>query len=83
MRKDEIWAVSLDKIEAFFRQQPDVAEENGMFRCHDCRIVLTALPRKGEGVWQTPQTSVTMEGPERDVGAIYHRFFLRFLTAGG
>ena len=83
MRKDEIWAVSLEKIESFFRQQPDVADAGQELRYEGCRILLTALPLKGEGFWQTPQTQIVMDGPEQDVTAIYRRFFLQFLSAGG
>ena len=83
MRKDEVWAVSPEKIEAFFRQQPDVAETGREFRYAACRIVLTALPPRGEGFWNIPQTRIVLEGPEQDLSTIYRRFFLRFLSAGG
>ena len=83
MRKTQIWAVSSEKMEAFFRQQPDVTEAETMFHFGACRITITALPPRGEGFWTTPQTQICMEGPEQELEQIYHRFFLQFLSAGG
>lgn len=83
MRKDEIWAISLELIESFFQRQPDVTETMHELRYESCRIHLTALPPKGENFWQMPQTRIVIEGPECEVAAIYRRFFLQFLSAGG
>ena len=83
MRKDEIWAVDSNQVLSFFRDQSDVEKTETGFRFAACQIILTALPQKGEGFWRIPQTRIVMEGPDEDVNAIYRRFFLRFLSAGG
>jgi len=83
MRKEEIWAVASEQVEMFFRGQPDVEPTEQGFRFGGCCIALTALPQRGEGFWRTPQTKVTMEGPEADLTTIYRRFFVQFLSAGG
>ena len=83
MRKEGIWAIPFREADAFFRQQPDVAETETGFCFGGCAIGLAELPPRGEGFWRAPQTKVTMDGPEADLTMIYRRFFLRFLSAGG
>ena len=83
MRKDEIWALESKQVLSFFRKQSDVTETKTGFRFAACQITVTALPPKGEGFWRRPQTRVEMEGPDGDVDAVYRRFFLQFLSAGG
>ena len=83
MRRDENWAIEIGRIRAFFRQQADVQEEDGRFIFGGCAITL--IPRSGNAMnkWQFPRTQIIFEGNEDDVEAIHHRFFLRFLSAGG
>ena len=84
MMKDETWGIAIDRARAFFREQEDVLEENrNLFHFGSCRITLTELKPKGMGVWAAKRTKVNMEGDDADVEAIYHRFFIRFLTTGG
>ena len=84
MLKEEIWSISIQRARAFFREQEDVREENrNTFIYGSCCITLTELKPKGMGVWAAKRTKVTMEGDDPDVEAIYHRFFIRFLTTGG
>lgn len=83
MIKDEIWSISLEKAVAFFNGQPDITKTADGFLFRDCRISLQALPPKGSAKWHMPRIRLMIEGPDEDVAAIYHRFFIQFLTAGG
>ena len=84
MLKEETWSVSIQRARAFFREQPDVEEENAnTFLYGSCRISLTELKPKGMGVWAAKRIKVCMEGEDADVETIYHRYFIQFLSTGG
>ena len=84
MIKEETWSVPLQRARAFFREQPDVEEESpNIFRYQTCRITLAELKPKGMGVWAAKRIRVHMEGEDGDVEAIYHRYFIQFLSTGG
>ena len=84
MLKEEIWSVSIQRARAFFREQKDVTEESiNVFVFGSCRVTLTELKPKGMGVWAAKRIQVRMEGGEADVEAIYHRYFIQFLSTGG
>jgi len=83
MRRDENWAIGIDRVRAFFRDQADVREEDGLFIFGSCTIALIPQTAKAMNKWQIPRTQLIFEGDESDVQAIYRRFFLRFLSAGG
>ena len=84
MLKEETWSVSIQRARAFFREQEDVTEEDcNSFCFRTCRIALTELKPKGMGVWAAKRIRVRMEGEEADVEAIYHRYFIQFLSTGG
>ena len=84
MRKEEIWSVSIQRARAFFREQEDVTEEGlNDYTFGTCRISLTELKPKGMGVWAAKRIQVCMEGEDADVEAIYHRYFIQFLSTGG
>ena len=84
MRKEEIWSVSIQRARAFFRDQEDVTEEGlNDYTFGTCRISLTELKPKGMGVWAAKRIQVCMEGEDADVEAIYHRYFIQFLSTGG
>ena len=84
MMKEETWGIAVDRARAFFQEQEDVREENrNSFHFNTCHITLIELKPKGMGVWAAKRTRVQMEGDDRDVEEIYHRFFIRFLTTGG
>ena len=84
MIKEETWSVSIQRARAFFREQPDVAEESiNTFVFNTCRITLTELKPKGMGVWAAKRIQIRMEGDDADVEAIYHRYFIQFLSTGG
>lgn len=80
---DGCWAVAYDRIDAFWRQQPDVTGDGTVHRYGGCRIEVTRLPDRTLGRWSMPQTQVRFTGDDRDTAAIYRRFFLAFLSAGG
>ena len=84
MLKEEIWSISIQRARSFFRDQEDVAEEGiNDFLFRSCRIHLTELKPKGMGVWAAKRIQVRMEGKDGDVEAIYHRYFIQFLSTGG
>ena len=84
MKKEEIWSVSIQRARAFFREQEDVTEEGlNDYTFGTCRIHLTELKPKGMGVWAAKRIQVCMEGEDADVEAIYHRYFIQFLSTGG
>ena len=82
MQLDENWAIDANRIREFFRYQNDVTEAEGLFFYKNCRITLTPLPPQ-TGIFAVPRTEVRITGPEEEVRKIHHRFFLRFLSAGG
>ena len=84
MIKEETWSVSIQRARTFFREQEDVTEEGtNAFSFGSCRIHLTELKPKGMGVWAAKRIKVRMEGETEDVEAIYHRYFIQFLSTGG
>ena len=84
MLKEETWGVAIERARRFFREQPDVLEESpNCFRHGSCAVTLTELKPKGMGVWAAKRIKVRMEGETEDVEAIYHRYFIQFLSTGG
>ncbi len=84
MKKEEIWGIAIQRARSFFREQAGVAEESAnIYHFGTCRIELTELKPKGMGVWAAKRTRVCFEGGEADTEAIYHRFFIQFLSTGG
>jgi len=83
MRREENWAIDTDRIRAFFRAQADVREDGGRFIFGGCIITLIPLSGNAMGKWVLPRTQIVFEGNDMDVKSIHHRFFLRFLSAGG
>ena len=84
MVKEEIWSIALPRVSAFFQKQEDVTEEDtNTFTFRSCRIRLTELPPRGEGIWAVKRIRLHMEGDDADVENIYHRYFMQFLSAGG
>lgn len=83
MTKTETWAVARPRIEEFFRSLPDVDAAGNGFRWQSCRIRLTEQEDHTLGSLRFPRTCLELEGDPEDVAAIYNRFFLRFISAGG
>ena len=84
MMKEEIWSISIQRARAFFREQEDVTEEGpNDFSFGSCRIRISELKPKGMGIWAAKRIQLHMEGEDADVEAIYHRYFIQFLSTGG
>ena len=84
MTKEETWSVSIQRARSFFRDQEDVTEESlNVYLFKSCRVTLTELKPKGMGVWAAKRIQIRMEGDDADVEAIYHRYFIQFLSTGG
>ena len=79
----ENWAIKTDRIREFFRSQEDVTESEGIFFYKSCRITLTPLTPSQTGIFAVSRTAVQIDGPDEEAYEIHHRFFLRFLSAGG
>ena len=83
MVKEENWAIAPERVRVFFAEQPDaVALEDG-FQLGGCRVILTPASGNLLGKWTMPRTIIRFEGDAGAVEAVYRRFFLRFLSAGG
>lgn len=65
---DEIWAVDMKRIEAFFSENPG-------------DVTVIPLPDRTLGSMNMPQTRIIISGDNAD--ELYHRFYLSFMTAGG
>ena len=84
MMKEETWGVAIDRARRFFREQPELTEEDpNRFRYGTCLIALTELKPRGMGIWAAKRIRVRFEGEDADVESIYHRFFIQFLSTGG
>ena len=84
MRKEEIWGVSIDRARAFFRSQADVLEDSpDVYTFHTVRITLEELEPSRTGIWSARRIRLGMEGPDAELKAIHHRYFMQFLSTGG
>ena len=84
MTKKEVWGIEYQLLYDFFLTQPDVIHtENGSFQFKSCRIHIELLSESILGSLHLPRTSIEFSGESHDVTLIYHRFFMRFLSAGG
>lgn len=83
MNYDETWGVSFKRISEFFSTQDDVEKmDDRSFRYKDSSIRLEKLPDRINFSMRTLQTQVKITG-DADADDIHHRFFMRFLSAGG
>lgn len=83
MQKEAVWAVDSGRITAFFEEQPGAVPVESGFALPGCRIAVTALESRRMAGLALPQTRVAFEGEDAAVSAVYRRFLLRFLSAGG
>lgn len=83
MLLDENWAIGINRIREFFGSQNDVTGSGNEFYYKNCCITLISLPPSQSGIFSTARTQIRMDGPDADLQEIHHRFFLRFLSAGG
>ena len=83
MEFNEIWGISLERIQEFFTLQADVEKTGDGFCYAQARITLTPLPSSTATGLPMPRTRVEISGSDTDAEKIHHRFFMRFLSAGG
>lgn len=83
MERSENWAVDCRRIVQFFRTQPDMQETDFGFLAGSCEVHLTKLADHQVGSLYFPQTNMTLRGEPQEVEEVYHRFFMRFVSAGG
>lgn len=83
MLKSENWAIEIGRLEEFFRSQPDIETTDAGFQYGTCCITLQRLEDRNMGHLHFPQSRITFDGNEEALNQIYHRFFMRFVSAGG
>ena len=80
---EENWAVEPHRVRCFFAEQPDADECPGGYLVGGCVVTLAETEGRLLGKWAIRRTKIRFEGDEPAVKEVYHRFFLRFLSAGG
>ena len=80
---DENWAIAPERSQAFFEELPGAVPTADGFEVDGCQIRLTSVDSTLFGKWTMKRTQIHMEGPDGPLNAIYRKFFLRFLSAGG
>ena len=80
---DENWAVAPERIRGFFEEFPNAEATQDGFLLDGCEIRLTPIDATLFGKWSMKRTGIRMEGPDDATNALYRKFFLRFLSAGG
>ena len=80
---DENWAVAPERVRGFFEEIPGAAATEDGFHAEGCQILLTATEGLLLGKWSMQRTHIRIEGPDDAARALYRKFFLRFLSAGG
>lgn len=81
MEYNEIWAVPIQHIEKFFKQNPMIQNDGSKYIYKNCIITVEKLPEKG--ILKIPQTRVKMTGKDNETKEIHELFFYNFLSAGG
>ena len=81
--KEEWWSVPVSRAEAFFRSFPNAVPCQDGFRIDGCLVTLTSQAPGNRYPWITQGVRIRLEGEQERVDAIYHQFFLQFLSAGG
>ena len=83
MTYDEIWGIAFERVRGFFAAQSDVRQlSDTAFRFKNADILIEALPEKHLGSMRIKQSRIVIRG-EADADNIHHRFYMRFLSAGG
>lgn len=83
MDHDENWGITFARIDDFFSSQSGVERLDACsFSYGEAKIELEELPEKHIGSLRMARTRVKISGG-CDADEIYHRFFMRFLSAGG
>lgn len=79
----EIWAVTYERIERFFMNQPDVEPSDEGFMFGSCIVRITSMDNRKLGSLSFPQTEVSFDGCSCDLEKLYERFRMNFISAGG
>lgn len=83
MNYDENWGIAFARIDDFFSSQSGVERISSCaFLYGEAKIELEELSEKHMGSLRMARTRVKISGGS-DADDIYHRFFMRFLSAGG
>ena len=80
---EENWAVDPNRVRAFFSQQPDAEKIPEGFIVDGCTVTLMEVEGTLLGKWKQLRTYIRIEGEDDAVSALYRRFFLTFVSAGG
>ena len=82
MMINENWAVSKKRIDEFFLSLDGIRKYGDTYAYKGCTVTLTETSGQ-VGSIPVSRTQIVITGDDEDVGALYKRFFLRFLSAGG
>ena len=80
---EENWAVDPDRVRDFFASLDGCVPTAEGFSLDGCTVALTEASGSLLGRWPMRRTILRLEGEESAVKAVYHLFFLAFLSAGG
>ena len=80
---EENWAIEPARVRAFFAEQPDAVKIPDGFCVNGCTVTLSETEGSLLGKWAIRRTCIRLEGEDDAVNALYRRFFLTFLSAGG
>lgn len=80
---EENWAISIERASRFWESQSDVTKDGTGYCLSSYRITLCEPAPGPKGMFSLPRTLLRIEGPEAEVSSVHHRFWIRFLSAGG
>ena len=80
---EENWAIAPVRVRAFFAEQPDTQQIQKGYLVDGCTVTLEEVESTLLGKWKQLRTCIRIEGEDAAVSALYRRFFLTFLSAGG
>ena len=80
---EENWAVAPERVHAFFIGLENCTQTPEGFSLGGCSVTITRSEGSLFGKWSIPRSIVRFEGRDEAVKAVYRRFFLTFLSAGG
>ena len=80
---EENWAVDPDRVRDFFTSLDGCVPTSEGFGLDGCTVTLTEASGNLMGRWPMRRSILRFEGEESAVKAVYRRFFLTFISAGG
>ena len=83
MTIDENWTVDPRRVCDFFAGLPGAVKTGDGFILDGCQVTLTPVEGMVMGKWPLRRTRIRIHGEDSAVDALYQKFFLRFLSAGG